>query len=76
MLGGANTETNQTPKTINLPDETEGVENPPPSGQAPDEPEQKPEGPGQKPDEHIPPVEVPGRPETPEHVPEKSGSKD
>lgn len=43
MLGGANTETNQTPKTINLPDETEGVENPPPSGHAEDEPEQKPQ---------------------------------
>lgn len=61
MFGDVNTDTNQTPKTINLPDESGGVENPPP-------PEQ--------PDEQTPPMEVPpGRPTTPEHLPEKSRYK-
>ena len=62
MPGDTNTETNQTPKTIHLPDESQGVENFPSPGQPPAQP---------APDEHVPPVEVPGRPETPEHVPEK-----
>jgi hypothetical protein len=61
MFGDVNTETNQTPRTINLPDKSEGVENPP--------------GPEQKPDVHVPPVEVPGRPQTPEHIPEKDQKK-
>jgi hypothetical protein len=63
MTGTANTETNQTAKTINLPDNTQGVENNP----TPTTPEQIPDT--------VPPIEVPGRPQTPEQVPEKSRQK-
>lgn len=61
MCADANTETNQTAKTISSPEQSEGIENQP--------------EPNQKPDEHVPPVEIPGRPETPEHIPEKIAHK-
>ncbi len=65
MPNNVNPDTNQTPKTIHLPDASaQGVENVP-----------NPNPPGEKPDEHVPPVEVPGRPQTPEHVPEKGNPK-
>ncbi len=57
MPGSTNEDTNQTSGTIHLPDDSEEVKN-----------QQPPE----KPNEHVPPVEVPGREETPEPVPEKS----
>lgn len=59
MTDGTN-DINQTPTTINNPpDASRGVENPPPKGD--------------KPNEHVPPVEAPGREDVPEHVPEKAG---
>lgn len=64
MARETDTNSNQTPKTINLPDQSEGVENPPGSGEQ--------DQPGQKPDEHVPPVEIPAEPSTPGPVPEKS----
>jgi len=65
MPGTSTTETNQTPKTVNLPDLSRGVENRPRQQQGDPKP-------GEKPNEHVPPVEVPGRQDNPEHVPEKS----
>jgi len=56
-----NTDTNQTATTINQPSESVGVEN------SPSEPAQTPP--------EVPPVEVPGRNDTPAHVPEKSRAK-
>jgi hypothetical protein len=61
MPTSPNTETNQTPDTINLPDET-GVDSAALNGGKPD-------------DEQLPPSEVPGRQEAPEHVPEKAQGK-
>ena len=61
MPRDTDTQMNQTSKTINFPEPSDGIENSP--------------DPGQKPGEHVPPVEVPGREETPEHVPEKSRQK-
>ena len=58
----ANNETNQDLTTIHLPDQSDGVENPP-----------EPPLP-QKPDEHVPPLEVLGRQDTPEPIPEKSSA--
>ena len=62
MSGKVDTDTNQTSKTLNTntPDQSDGIENPPRRGGT---------------EENVPPVEVPGRSETPEHVPEKSGLK-
>jgi hypothetical protein len=52
------TNINQTPTTINQHDnDSEGVENPP----GPTEPNQP----------EVAPVEIPARPETPEHIPVK-----
>lgn len=58
MSGNLNNETNQASDTINLPDLTSNAS-------SPDEPNQKP-------DEHIPPIEVPGRTDVPADIPEKS----
>lgn len=67
MKVDANTDTNQSSKTINLPDgSVEPSRNN--NGQNPDEPK--------TPDEHVPPIEVPGRQDVPEHVPEKGSAKD
>ncbi len=63
MIGDVNTDTNQSPRTLHQPEEYRGVENPPETQQGDDDPKQ---------DETVPPVEVPGREETPEHIPEKS----
>lgn len=54
-----NTDTNQTSKTITPDSATQGVEN------------RETADNGETPDEHVPPVEVPGREESPEHIPEK-----
>lgn len=56
-----NSETNQTSKTIRMPDQSgQGVENRETANGDDDE------------NEHVPPLEVPGREQTPERVPEKS----
>ena len=52
-----NTHTNQTPGTINLPFRRAET-----GGIS---------NPDPKPNEQVPPVEVPGREENPEHIPEK-----
>ncbi len=59
MSGNYNDETNQTSDTINLPDLSNNF------ASAPDEP-------AQKPDEHVPPIEVPGRTDVPADIPQKS----
>jgi hypothetical protein len=48
---------NQTSDTINLPDNSNNMNNLPGEN---------------KPDEHIPPIEVPGRTDVPKDIPEKS----
>lgn len=59
-----NSETNQSTTTIYLPDQTQKIETTSLSGEQPREPkEDAPE---------VPPLEVPGRQDVPEPIPEKS----
>lgn len=67
MSQDPNLQTNQTPKTINLPDNSGGVEGPLPGGQ------DNSGGPGEKPGEHVPPLEVPDQTNPQEPVPAKAG---
>lgn len=60
MCRELNSETSQPVVVIQLPDRSEGIENPP-----------QPPAPA-KPDEHVPPLEVPSPEEMPRPIPEKS----
>lgn len=55
-----NTDTNQTPSSLNIPGESNWGETPP----QPDKPVPS----------DVPPIEVPARPETPEHIPVKGSN--
>ena len=62
MFNDTQSETEPLPATIHLPDRSQGGD------------ENLPEPP-RTPDEHVPPMEVPGREQTPEPVPEKGAAR-